>query len=31
MKIEANSVEDYLNQVPEERKASFGKLYETVS
>ena len=31
MKIEANSVEEYLNQVPEERKASFRKLYETVS
>ena len=31
MKIEANSVEEYLNEVPEERKASFRKLYETVS
>ncbi len=31
MKIEANSVEDYLNQVPEERNFSFRKLYETVS
>ena len=31
MKIEANSVEHYLTQVPEERKASFRKLYETVS
>ena len=30
MKIEANSLEDYLNQVPEERKASFCKLYETI-
>lgn len=31
MKIEANSIEDYLNHVPEERKSSFRKLYETVS
>ena len=31
MKIEASSVEEYLNEVPEERKASFRKLYETVS
>ena len=31
MKIEANSVEEYLNEVPEERKDSFRKLYETVS
>ena len=31
MKIEANSVEEYLNEVPEERKAFFRKLYETVS
>ncbi len=31
MKIEANSVEDYLNQVPEERSLSFRKLYETIS
>ena len=31
MKIEANSVEDYLNQVPEERNLSFRKLYETIS
>ena len=31
MKIEANSVEEYLNEVPEERKAFFLKLYETVS
>ncbi|WHF52966.1 DUF1801 domain-containing protein [Chryseobacterium gotjawalense] len=31
MKIEANSIEDYLNNVPEERKSSFRKLYETVS
>ena len=31
MNIEANSVEDYLNQVPEERSLSFRKLYETIS
>lgn len=31
MKIDANSVEDYLNQVPEERSLSFRKLYETIS
>lgn len=31
MKIEANSVEDYLNQVPEERSLSFRKLHETIS
>ncbi|QBO57112.1 DUF1801 domain-containing protein [Chryseobacterium salivictor] len=31
MKIEANSIEDYLNNVPEERKSSFRKLYKTVS
>ena len=31
MKIEANSVEEYLNEISEERKASFRKLYETVS
>ena len=31
MIIEANSVEDYLNQVPEERNFSFRKLYETIS
>ena len=31
MKIEANSVAEYLDQVPEERKVSFEKLYETIS
>ena len=31
MKIEVNSIEDYLNQVPEERSLSFRKLYETIS
>ncbi len=30
MKIEANSVEDYLNQIPEERKSSFQRLFETI-
>ena len=31
MKIEANSVEEYLNNVPDERKSAFRKLYEAVS
>ena len=30
MKPEVDSVEDYLNQVPEEKKFSFRKLYETI-
>lgn len=30
MKIEANSVEEYINAVPEERKAAFKKLRETI-
>lgn len=31
MKIEANSVEDYLSQISEDKKSSFTKLYETIS
>ena len=31
MKIEANSVEEYLNNVPDESKSAFRKLYEAVS
>lgn len=31
MKIEANSVEEYLNLVPSERESVFRKLYETIS
>ena len=31
MKIEANSVDDYLSQVSEDKKPSFIKLYETIS
>ena len=31
MKIEANSVEDYLSQIGEDKKSSFTKLYETIS
>ena len=30
MKIEAESIEDYKNQVPEERKAAFYRLYQTI-
>ena len=30
MKIEANSPEDYMEQLPEERKAVFGQLRETI-
>lgn len=31
MQIPAESVEDYLSKVPEERKASFKKLFDTIS
>ena len=31
MKIEVKSVEDYLNQVTEDRKVDFRKLFETIS
>ena len=31
MKIEVNSVAEYLNNVPDERKSAFRKLYEAVS
>lgn len=31
MKIEVTSVEEYLSQIPEERKPSFEKLFKTVS
>lgn len=31
MQIKAESIEEYLSNVPEERKVSFKKLYETVS
>lgn len=31
MRIEATSVEDYLDKVPEERKPAMKKLYETIS
>lgn len=31
MQISVETIEEYLNQVPEERKAAFKKLFETVS
>ena len=31
MKSETRSIEDYLKEVPEERNASFRKLYETIT
>lgn len=31
MKSETRSIEDYLNEVPEERNASFRKLYKTIT
>ncbi|MEC5158349.1 DUF1801 domain-containing protein [Chryseobacterium sp. MP_3.2] len=31
MQIFVDSIEDYLTQVPEERKAAFKKLFETIS
>lgn len=30
MNLQANSVTDYLNKIPEERKASFNKLRDTI-
>lgn len=31
MKIEADSIKDYLDKVPEERKSAITKLYKTIS
>jgi len=31
MKIEANSLEEYLNNVPEDRQSAFRTLYQTIS
>lgn len=31
MKIEANSLEEYLNKVPEDRQSAFRTLYQTIS